>query len=79
MGSVFGYGHISFGESLRTIIHCLIVCKHLHHVCIRNKDLYYLSMVYFNILFKTKITCLFCKFRNIDMLDIWWNKRIDNF
>ena len=40
--SVFGYERISFGESLRTTMHCLIACKHLHHVCIWNKDLYYL-------------------------------------
>ena len=26
MGSVFGYARVSFGESLRTIVHCMIVC-----------------------------------------------------
>ena len=42
MGSIFGYKCISFGESPRTTMHCVIVCKHLHHVCIWNKKLYYL-------------------------------------
>ena len=69
MGSVFGCRCVSFDESLRTIVHCVIACKHLHHGCIWKKDLYYLSSACLNILLKTKMTCLFCKFR-IDMLDI---------
>ena len=70
MGSVFGYGRVSFGESPRTTMHCVIVCKHLHHGCIWKKNMCYLSSICLNILFKTKMTCLFCKFRIVDMLDI---------
>ena len=78
MGSVFGYEWVSFGESPKTV-HCVIACKHLHHGCIWKKDLYYLSSVCLNILFKTKMTHLFYKFRIVDMLDIWLNKENDNF
>ena len=70
MDSVFGYGCIFFDENPRTTVHCMIACKHLHYGCIWKKDLYYLSRVYLNILFKTKMTCLFCKFIIVDMLDI---------
>ena len=70
MGSVFGYGCVSFSKSPITIVHCLIVCKYLRHVCIWKKDLYYLSIVCLNILFKTKMTYLFRKFRIVNMLDI---------
>ena len=28
MGSVFGYERVSFGESLRTTMHCMIACNH---------------------------------------------------
>ena len=31
MGSVFGYGHVSFDEISRTTMHCMIVCKHLYY------------------------------------------------
>ena len=57
----------------------MIACKHLYHGCIWQKDLYYLSSVYLNILFKTKMTYLFCKFKIVDMLDIRLNKTNDNF
>ena len=33
----------------------------------------------FNILFDTKMTYLFCKFRIVDMLYVWLNKKSDNF
>ena len=79
IGSVFGYGHISFGESPKTTVHFMIACKHLHHGYICKKDLYYLSSVCLNILFKTKMTYLFGKFRIVDMLNIWLNKENDNF
>ena len=79
MESVFGYGRVSFGESSRMIVYCVIACKHLHHGCIWKKDLYYLSSVCLNILFKTKMAYLFCKFRIIDMLGILLNKKNDNF
>ena len=52
MRSVFGYGSVSFGENPRTTVHCVIACKHLHHGCIWKKDLYYLSSIYLDILFK---------------------------
>ena len=32
MGSVFGYERVSFDKSPRTIVYCMIVCKHLHYV-----------------------------------------------
>ena len=77
--SVFEYERVFFGESLKTTVHCMIACKHLYHGCIWQKDLYYLSSVYLNILFKTKMTYLFCKFKIVDMLDIRLNKTNDNF
>ena len=79
MGGVFGCGHVSFDENPRTTVHCVIAYKHLHHDCICKKDLYYLLSVWLNILFKTKMTRLFCKFRIVDMLDIWLNKENNNF
>ena len=57
----------------------MIGCKHLYRGCIWKKDLYYLSSVYLNILFKTKMTYLFCKFKIVDMLDNRLNKTNDNF
>ena len=39
----------------------------------------YYSSIYLDILFKTKMTCLFCKFRIVDILDVWLNKENDNF
>ena len=79
MRSVFGYGRVSFRESPRTTVHCVIACKHLYHDCIWKNDLYYLSSVCLNILFKTKMTCLFCKFRIVNILNVWLNKENDNF
>ena len=76
MESVFGYGCVSFGESSRMTVYYVIACKHLHHGCIWKKDLYYLSSVCLNILFKTKMAYLFCKFRIIGIL---LNKKNDNF
>ena len=37
MGSEFGYELVSFNESKRTTMHCVIVCKHLHHVAFGRK------------------------------------------
>ena len=70
MGSVFRYKRVSFSENPRMTMHCVIVCKHLYHSCIWKKDLYYLPSVCLNILFKTKMTCLFCKSRIIDILNV---------
>ena len=79
MGSVFGYRHISFGESPRMTVHCVIACKHLQHGCIWKRDLYYLLSICLNILFKNNMTCLLCKFRIVDMLVIWLNRENENF
>ena len=38
MGSVFGYGHVSFDESSRTTMHCMIVCKHLYYAAFGRKS-----------------------------------------
>ena len=79
MRSVFGYERISIDENPRMIVHYVITCKYLHHGCLWKKYLYYLSNVCLNILFKTKMTYIFFKFRIVDMLSIWLNKKNDNF
>ena len=79
MGSVFGYGCVSFDESLRTTMHYVIVRKYLHHVAFgrRIDIIYQLDVwIYYS---RLKWLVYFGEFRIIDMLGMWLNKRSDNF
>ena len=67
MRSVFGYRRVSFGENLRMIVNCVKVFASWLYL---EEGFVLLSSVCLNILFKTKMICLFCKFRIIDMLNI---------